>query len=80
VAEQSEELRRFWEGDLQHWDETAIRLRSREMFDLFRRELFAGLLEQVLSQQFPLKCFERAHNDDPLVKLSVPPTSRSHVG
>jgi hypothetical protein len=30
--------RRFWEDDLQDWDEAAIRLRSRELFDLSRRK------------------------------------------
>ena len=29
--------RRFWEDELQDWDEAAIRLRSRELFDLARR-------------------------------------------
>ncbi len=29
--------RRFWEDDLQDWDEASIRLRSRELFDLARR-------------------------------------------
>jgi hypothetical protein len=29
--------RRFWEDELQEWDETTIRLRSRELFDLARR-------------------------------------------
>ena len=29
--------RRFWEDELQDWDEASIRLRSRELFDLARR-------------------------------------------
>src|SRR5262249_55864358 len=29
--------RRFWENELQDWDEASIRLRSRELFDLARR-------------------------------------------
>jgi hypothetical protein len=29
--------RRFWEDEVQDWDEASIRLRSRELFDLARR-------------------------------------------